>query len=416
MSKYKLIASIAVLLLLFSCSKQRTRASIEQSIHRIETGLIEQQIFDLKKNVIRFELLEKMFQPNKAQLANRRSLAERMKHYHTPGVSIAVINNERIEWTKGYGVMDVNTGVPVTTETIFEGASTSKFLTAVMALHFVQKGLLKLDTNVNNYLKSWQVPENEFTVKEKVTLRRLLTHQAGLPITSYNHDRSKSYPTLIDVLNGKSPALNKPATPEFVPGSRWQYSNIGYNVIQLLLEDVSGKSFQQNAEEIIFNPLEMKHSTFIYPLDPERRKLEAMPHDAEGKSQKPIMHLTALAQGGLTTTPTDLAKFIIELMRSYHGKSEKLLSREMTRQLFTKECEIDRKEFPLPFDQGLGVFLMGEGKDLAFTHPGNNYPGLNCWPMAWPERGTGAVIMCNAEMYGLLNIEIVSAINWEYNQ
>lgn len=418
MSKLKSIVSISVLLLplFFSCSKQRTRASIEQSIRRVENGLVEQRIFDLETGVIKFELMDGIFQADKAQLANRKTLAERMKHYNTPGVSIAAINMNRIEWAKGYGSMDVNTGTPVSTETIFEGASTSKMLTAVLALHFVQEGLIELDANVNNHLKSWQMPENEFTVKEKVTLRRLLTHQAGLPSTNYDHDENVGYPTLIDVLNGRSPALNKPAMPEFVPGSRWQYSNIGYNVIQFLIEEVSGKSFQRVAEEIIFNPLEMKSSTFVYPLDPERRKFEAMPHDDEGKSRKPVMHLTALAQGGLTTTPTDLAKFIIELMRSYKGKSEKMLSREMTRRFFTKECEIDQKKFPLPFYQGLGVFLMGEGKNLAFTHPGNNYPGLNCWPMGWPERGTGAVIMCNAGMYGILNIEIVSAINREYNQ
>jgi hypothetical protein len=84
--------------------------------------------------------------------------------------------------------------------------------------------------------------------------------------------------------------------------------------------------------------------------------------------------------------------------------------------MLTKQCEIDRKNMPLPFAQGLGVFIVGKGKDLAFTHPGNNYPGLNCWPMAWPERGTGVVVMSNAGMYGLLNMEIVAAVAREYNR
>ena len=406
----------ALLFVAFSCVQQRTKESIEQSTHRIENGLIEQRIFNLKTGRIEFTLLDSLFQPNRTQLANPKTLVERMKHYNTPGVSVAVINNYKTEWAKGYGTMDVNTGALVTTETIFEAASTSKLLTAVLALHFVQKGLLELDANVNHYLKSWQVPDNEFTSEEKVTLRRLITHQSGLPSTNYGHDESMGYPTLIDVLNGESPALNKPAIPEFVPGSKWQYSNIGYNVIQLLLEDVSGKSFQELAEEIIFSPLEMKSSTFIYPLDPERKKLEAMPHDAQGNSCEPAMHRTALAHGGLTTTPTDLAKFVNELMLSYQGKSEKMLSQEMTRQLFNKECEIDKKQFPLPFDEGLGTFLMGEGKDLLFANPGNNYPGLNCWLIGWPERGTGAVIMDNAANYGLLSVEIISAINMEYNK
>jgi len=400
----KIFSAITVLLLIISCSQQRTNSSIEQKIYRVENGLIEFKSFD------------GIFQPDSAQLANPKTLAERMEYYNTPGVSIAVVNNYQIEWAKAYGIMDANTGEPVTTETIFEAASTSKLITAVMALQFVQKDLIELDKNVNNYLKSWQVPENEFTLKEKVTLRRLLTHQAGMPTTNYDHDESIGYPTLIDVLNGESPALNKPAVPELVPGSQWQYSNVAYNVIQLLLEDVSGKSFQQIAEEIIFKPLGMNSSTFIYPLDSERKKLEAMPHDAEGISREPAMHLTALAHGGLTTTPTDLAKFTNELMLSYQGKSGKIISQEMTKQLFSKECEIDQRKIPLPFSEGLGVLLMGEGRDLLFTHPGNNYPGLNCWLIGWPERGTAAVIMTNAANLGKLSVEIISAINNEYNK
>ncbi len=401
----KLIMIITVFSIICSCSQERSKSRID----RIENGLIE---FELNSSV-------SLFQPDSAQLANTRTLAERMEHYKTPGVSIAVVNNNQIEWTRAYGVMDVNTGVPVTTETIFEAASTSKLITAVIALHFVQKDLLELDANVNNYLKSWQVPENEYTLEEKVTLRRLLTHKAGLPATNYDHDESVGYPTLINVLNGESPALNNPAIPEFVPGMKWQYSNIGYNVIQLLLEDVSRKSFQQIAEKIVFEPLGMNNSTFKYPLDSERKKREAMPHDAEGNSREPVMHLTALAHGGLTTTPTDLAILTNELMLSYQGKSEKVLSQEMTERLFTKECEVDQNIFPLPFSEGLGVFLMGKGRNFLFTHPGSNYPGLLCWLIGWPELGTGAVVMTNGA--GLENgifiaIEIVSSIDNEYNK
>jgi len=401
--------TFAVLSIICSCSQERSTSNIEQRINRVENNLIE----------FEFSSAANLFQPDSVQLANTKTLAERMEHYKTPGVSVAVVNNNQIEWSKAYGVMDKNTGEPVTTETIFEAASTSKLVTTMIALHFVQKGLLELDTDVNAYLKSWQVPENKFTLEEKVTLRRLLTHQAGLPATNYNRDQSMGYPTLIDVLNGESPALNNPATPGFVPGTKWQYSNIGYNVIQLLLEDVSGKSFQRIAEETVFKPLGMNNSTFVYPLDPERRKREAKPHDSEGVSCELAMHLTALAHGGLTTTPTDLAIFTNELILSYQGKSEKVLSQEMTELLFTKQCEIDQNSFPLPFTEGLGVFLMGEGRDLLFTHPGSNNPGLLCWLVGWPELGTGAVVMTNGPgiMNGLfIAVEIASAIDNEYNK
>jgi CubicO group peptidase (beta-lactamase class C family) len=357
-----------------------------------------------------------MFQPDSAQLANPKTLTDGMEYYKVPGVSISVINDNQIEWSKPYGTKDKNTGAAVTTETIFEAASTSKFITAAMALHFVQKGLIELDTNVNEYLTSWNVPDNEFTISEKVTLRRLLTHQAGMPTTNFSHDENAGYPTLLNVLNGESPALNEPAIPELVPGTVWQYSNVAYDVIQLLLEDISGKPFQQIAEEIIFAPLGMDNSTFVYPLDSAKKKREAMPHDDKGISREPAMHLTAVAHAGLTTTPTDLAKFTNEMMLSYRGQSETILSQEMTKQLFNKEFNLDPGMFGIPLSEGLGVFLTGKGKDLLFMHPGSNIPGLNCWLIGWPERGTAAIVMTNGAKGELLAMEIISAINLEYNE
>ena len=128
------------------------------------------------------------------------------------------------------------------------------------------------------------------------------------------------------------------------------------------------------------------------------------------------MHLTALAHGNLTTTPTDLAKFTAELMLSYRGKSNKVLSQEMTELMFEKAFDLDPKMFGLPVSEGLGVFLMGEGDDFLFTHPGGNLPGLNCWLIGWPERGTAAVVMTNGAKGEMLAMEVISAINMAYNR
>ncbi len=386
---------------MISCTRKQD-FEINQRIEHIENGLIT------------FKSPLGMFQPDSIQRANPGTIHERMGDYQVPGVSITVVDDYELEWARAYGVTDVNTDEPVTTETIFEAASTSKLITAVMALSFVQKGFIDLDTDVNNYLKSWQIPENEFTKKEKVTLRRLLTHQAGLPTTNFSEEDT-GYPTLINVLNGESPAINKPAIPELVPGTQWQYSNVGYDLIQLLLEDISGKTFSHIAQEIIFKPLNMKNSSFEYPLDSEKQKREAMPHDAQGVSREPLMHLTALAHAGLTTTPTDLAKFTNEIMLSYQGKSEKILSQEMVKQLLNKELDLDPRMLGISISEGLGVLVMGEGKDLVLTHPGSNLPGLNCWLIGWPEQGTAAVVMTNGAQGEILAMEIISAIISEYH-
>ncbi|UCE58387.1 MAG: beta-lactamase family protein [Phycisphaerales bacterium] len=404
---HKWIVTLTLLLILVSCSQQHSEFRVAQQIHHIENSLVA-----LKSS-------NDMFLPHTEQLADPKTLADRMKHYKVPGVSIAVINDNRIEWAKAYGVLDAETKAPATTETIFEAASTSKFVTAVLVLHFVEQGLVDLDANVNDYLTSWKVPENEFTQEEKVTLRRLLTHQAGLPTTDFDYDENIGYPTLLNVLNGESPAMNKPAIPVRVPGSRWEYSNVAYDVIQLLLEDITGKPFEQIAQETVFQPLGMTNSTFVYPLNSAKRRREAMPHDAEGNTRRPSMHRSALAHGGMTTTPTDLARFTNEILLSYQGRSEKIISQEMTRQLLTRQCDLDPKTvelFGMPISEGLGVFLIGEGKDFVFMHPGENRPGLISWLIGWPERGAGVVVMSNGIKGRLLSMEITSALNSEYDK
>jgi CubicO group peptidase (beta-lactamase class C family) len=104
------------------------------------------------------------------------SLAEQMEFYKVPGVSIAVINNGKIEWAKGYGLREAGKDLPVDVNTLFQAASISKSVTALGALHWVQKGTLDLDTDINNFLESWKIPDNEFTRSQPVTVRYLLCH------------------------------------------------------------------------------------------------------------------------------------------------------------------------------------------------------------------------------------------------
>lgn len=342
------------------------------------------------------------------------TLAERMAAGKVPGVSLAVIDRLRIEWAKGYGVLRAGGTAPVTTESLFEAASTSKLVTAVMVLRTVEQDRLDLDADVNTYLKSWKVPESEFTREQKVTLRRLLTHRAGLPATNFPYDETAGIPTLVQVLRGEAPAQNKPAVIELVPGSKWQYSNIGYVVIQQVLEDVYGQRFEELARTMVFRPLGMKSSTFAYPLPPAWRSREAVPHDDQGTAREPAMHPAARAQGGLMTTPSDLARLTIELMRASGGRSGRLLSPASVRQMLQPEVELDPKLFGTPAREGLGVFLLGEGEGLSFGHPGSNYPGATCWLVGYPEKGRGVIVMTNGAGGELLALELMAALTKVY--
>src|SRR5262249_16327672 len=147
-------------------------------------------------------------------------LQQLMKMYKVPAVSVAVIDNFQIDWAKAYGVTDSGGTNPVTVRTLFQAASISKPVTSAAALYLVQQGKLSLDRDVNQKLINWKVPENQFTKKQKVTLRRLLSHSSGANIESGfgGYDIDDPLPTLKQILNGEKPANNGPIRVDFVPG------------------------------------------------------------------------------------------------------------------------------------------------------------------------------------------------------
>ena len=393
------VITAAILVAMASTLHGGEIVTTEQRIHAVENGLVE---FNAPRN---------MLQPSATGAANTKTMTERMAHYKIPGVSIAIINNGKVEWAKGYGLTKNDGDTPVTEGTLFEAASTSKLVVSAITLHYVDKGLLDLDEDVNEKLESWKIPENDFTKKEKVTLRHLLTHQAGLnrPEGGFSWEDG-SMPTLAQTLNGEAPAENDPAVIELTPGMEWRYSNLGYLVIQQLLEDVTGKPFPEIAKQIIFEPLGMTSSTFKVPLDAKSKKKKALPHDPEGTAHDPEMHATAVANGGLITTPADLAIFTNELILAYHGKSDRILSQETARAMFHRELELDPAVLGVPLGEGLGVLLFGTGANFAFLHPGDNAPGTSSWLMGYPETGNGIIVMANGAMGNLLAMEIVASV------
>jgi CubicO group peptidase (beta-lactamase class C family) len=332
-------------------------------------------------------------------------LTERMTYYRVPGVSIAVINNGQIEWARGYGVVEGRGTKAVTAVTPFQAASISKPVAAMAALSLVQAGKLSLDEDVNLQLKSWHVPDNQFTKDQKVTLRRLLNHSAGLTVDdvgSYGAD--EVLPTLVQALDGLPPAHSEPIRVDVVPGTNWRYSGGGYSVLQQLLIDVTAKPFAESMQELVLRKIGMTHSTFEQPLPHDWETIAATGHDLNGESLKGRWHIfPQAAAAGLWTTPTDLARFAIELQESYKGKSNLVLSADMTRQMLTKQRG----------GYGLGLWLGGRETVTNFSHAGQN-EGFTCILVAYLDTGQGAVIMTNGDRGSGLFNEILRAIAREY--
>lgn len=333
------------------------------------------------------------------------SIEERMRHYCVPGVSVAVIQNGRIEWARGYGVMEVGGAQPVDTATLFQAASISKPIAAIAALRLVEQGHLALDEDVNARLTSWRVPENEHTHEEKVTLRRILSHTAGLSVSGFRgYAQGEPVPTLTQVLDGRSPANSPPVRVGAGPGSTQRYSGGGYSVAQLLMSEVSGRSFADVMSELVLHPAGLVHSTFVQPLPESLASRAAAGHASDGTPIAGQWHVyPEQAAAGLWSTPSDLARLVIEIQRSAAGHEGGMLSPAMTRQMLTRHGG----------SYGLGFNLAGEGEGRIFRHSGANM-GFRAQLAAYTETGQGAVVMTNSDAGEELMSEILRSIAETY--
>jgi CubicO group peptidase (beta-lactamase class C family) len=330
-------------------------------------------------------------------------LIDRMAELKVPALSIAVIHNGRIEWARGYGVRNTS-GARVTPDTLFQAASISKTITALATLRIAESGKLDLDKDVNFYLKSWKVPANTFTDQTKVTLRELLSHTAGLTVHGFaGYASSAPLPTLLQVLDGTPPANSPAIKVDSVPGTRWRYSGGGYVVIQQLLEDVTGQPFAKLVKDTVLIPIGMNHSTFDQPLPDRLLAGAAMPFDSNGKPLEGGPHsYPERAPAGLWTTPSDLARYALEVQKSLAGHSKRVLSQQMTQQMLT----------PGMNNWGLGPNTGGKAPHQYFEHGGAN-AGYQCELIAF-EDGDGAVLMTNSDNGNMLISEVVGTIAHEY--
>ena len=258
-----------------------------------------------------------------------------MKLYNVPGLSVAVIEDYKIAWTKCYGVTEPGGTAPVTPKTLFQAGSISKPVAAAGMLALVQEGKLSLDEDVNVKLKSWKVPENEFTKDQKVTLRRLASHSAGLTVHGFpGYDVDDKIPTLVQIFDGEKPANTAAIRVDFVPGSDERYSGGGITIEQQLMIDVSGKPFPELMKETVLDKIGMNDSSYEQPLPPARAAFTAGGTYGDGKLVHGKWHVyPEMAAAGLWTTPTDLAKFAIEIALSKQGKSNKVLTQKTAEEM-----------------------------------------------------------------------------------
>ena len=333
------------------------------------------------------------------------NIKSRMEFYQVPGVSIAVIKNAEILWSKTYGFADLDSKTPVRSNTLFQVASMSKPVSAYAALKEVELGKLASNADVNLYLKSWKIPENNWTRAKTVTLKNILSHTAGLTVSGFPGYRTTDpIPTAVEVLSGLKPANTPMVYVDKLPGLNFRYSGGGYTVLQQMLVDIEGTDYSSIMEEKVLSPLGMKNSTFAQPLPELKKQFAATAYTVDGKKVEGRYHVyPEQAAAGLWSTAKDYARFVIDIQRTLNGKSSTVISKKMA------------EEFTSPYIEpiiGLGVFLEDYDGSSYFCHGGWN-EGFSSYFVGNKTSGDGVVILTNTNKPEFIN-ELVRAVALTY--
>jgi CubicO group peptidase (beta-lactamase class C family) len=330
-----------------------------------------------------------------------------MARFHVPGVSVAVIRDFEIHWAKGYGVADVETGAPVDTETMFQAASISKPVAAMAVLRAVQDGLFTLDDDINDILESWTLDGEGLTGERPVTPRTLTSHTSGLGdgFGFPGYDPSDPLPSVVQILGGHELSNVGPIFMERPPMALPEYSGGGVTLMQLALSDARGRPFADIMRDDVLRPIEMSRSSYRQPISPEHDRNAARAHSREGASMGAKWHVyPEMAAAGLWTTPTDLARFAIEVQKSAIGESNRVLSRSTVQEMLSPVGVGD-------FAVGFGLSKLGQG--WYFTHGGANW-GFRATLLAHKVKGYGLAIMTNADQGGAVASELSRRIQMAY--
>jgi CubicO group peptidase (beta-lactamase class C family) len=315
------------------------------------------------------------------------TLAEAMDTLNIPSVSLALIDQDRIAFTRAYGA-------GVTPETLYQAASLSKFVAAVGAMRLIDDERLTLDDDVNDTLTSWKVPANGFDQGHPVTLRGLLSMTAGIGVPGFlGYELGAPLPNLTQILYGAPPANSPPIMVTAEPGSGYHYSGGGYEIAEALMIDTTKIPFPELMADLVLKPAGMGHSTFAQPLPPDLIGDAAGGHYADGKNLAHGYHVfPEHAAAGLWSTPTDLATLLLAIGRAWRGESGLFLLPETARDMMTRQNDG-------PY--GLGAAIGEADGSLVLMKRGQNI-GYQAYLVLLPAAGKGMVVMTNSDNGSIL--------------
>jgi len=343
-------------------------------------------------------------------ISDAAAMRQLLEKFNVPGVSIAIIKDFKIETALAYGVADAETGAKVTPTTMFQAASISKPVAAMAAVRAAQDGRIGLDQDINAILTSWKLPDSEFTRGHPVTPRALMSHTSGLGdgFGFPGYHPSAARPSLVEILNGSKPSNVGAVLMERPPFTAEKYSGGGVTLMQLAMIDALGQPYPEIVQRLVLGPIGMTNSAYEQPLSAAHDRHAARAHSGRGLAMDTKWHVyPELAAAGLWTTPTDLAKFAIEVQQTALGRSTRVLTRASVLEMLT----------PVGVgDYAVGFAITKKGEGWYFAHGGSNW-GFQCSVIAHRVKGYGVAIMTNGDagrpVINEIEARVAAAYGWD---
>ena len=396
-----LISLVVTQFLLMSCSNQKsTLNQVADNKNQNTLSCINNKNTDNQRVLTESSLRKRVKLESEA--LTLFSISERMEYYKVPAVSVAVMKQGKVEWSKAYGVKSFTSQESVDCNTLFQAGSLSKPVTMLAAMRMHEAGEIDLDKDINQYLKVYELPEGKQTVDNPVTFRNILKHTSGITSGGYRgYANDEGFPSDIEVLTKSGVTNSKLVEVLQVPGKELAYSGGGYTVAELAMQDVTQQSFKELMDIWILNPLKMSNADFAQPLPPTKHERVARGHSLDGKMVKGGWHdYPEQAAAGLWATATDMALFMIEIHKGYHGKSA----------IFKKSMIM--KMLSQPRDKHVyGFHIRGEGENLLISHYGGT-AGYTAGMHIYLESGDGlSYLTSSGNNGGALSQELEFAVS-----
>ena len=317
-------------------------------------------------------------------------LPQMLKKYAVPGVSMALIHQGELVWSGAYGFADLENQRLMTVGTICRVELISKSVTVWGVMRLVEQGLIDLDAPIQQYLGDWELPDSAFDSKG-VTVRRLLSASAGMPLgtigEAVEYVPQSEMPSLLEFMTREARLIQE-------PGTGFMYSDAGFNLLELLIEEVTGRDFAAYMADEILIPLSMSQSSFAW--NAAIASSLPMGYDLHSKPVPPYVY-PARASGGLFANVEDIARFVNAEMTGKYYQNRGVLSQENIRTIHTPQIPIPRMFGLVAESYGFGHFIetLPDGQK-AVWHGGQGHGWMTHFH-AVPETGDGIVILTNSQ-------------------